>query len=93
MLQLDWASSCNSGDNDYAIYEGTIGGSFDNHASRQCGTGGATSESFSIPGGDLFYLVVPLNGLREGSYGLNGSGAERSAGAGACATQAVGVCQ
>ena len=93
LLQLDWAASCNSSDDDYAIYEGTLGGAFDDHASKLCSTGGITSESFSIPSGNTYYLVVPTNALREGSYGQDGNGAERGPGAGACAVQAIGVCQ
>jgi hypothetical protein len=91
-LQLDWGASCNSNDEDYAIYEGTIGGLFNDHASRLCSTGGLTSESFSIPGGNLYYLVVPKNALREGSYGRDDNEVERGPGAGACATQAIRVC-
>jgi hypothetical protein len=92
-LQLGWSPSCSSSDDDYAIYEGTISGIFDDHASKLCSTAGLTSESFSIPGGDVYYLVVPTNALREGSYGLGDSAGERSPGAGACATQAAEVCQ
>jgi len=93
LLQLDWVASCNSNDDDYAIYEGTLGGTFDDHASKLCSTGGATSESFSIPNGNVYFVVVPTNPLREGSYGRDGNDAERGPGSGACATQAIGVCQ
>ncbi len=91
-LQLDWTVSCNLTDDDYAIYEGTIGGTFDDHASKLCSTAGATGESFSAPGGSAYYLVVPRNLLREGSYGQQTGGVERTAGAGACVAQAVGGC-
>ena len=92
MLQLDWSPSCNADDDDYAIYEGAIGGQFDDHASKLCSTGGTTSESFSAPGGSAYYLVVPRNLIREGSYGRKVGGVERDPGAGACAPQTVGEC-
>lgn len=92
MLQLDWAASCLTDDDDYAIYEGTLGGLFDDHASKLCSTSGAITESFSMPTGSVYYLVVPRNALREGSYGRDSVGVERSIGAGSCAAQAIGSC-
>lgn len=92
-LQLDWAASCNSNDDDYAIYQGTIGATFEDHAPLSCSTDGSTAASISIPAGNVYFLIVPKNALREGSYGRDSAGSERLPGAGACATQAVGGCR
>jgi len=91
-VQLDWTASCNGADDDYGIYQGTIGGLFDDHASVTCTTSGATSHALSTPGGNVYFLVVPKNALREGSYGKGSTGVERSTGSGACETQTIGTC-
>jgi len=93
MIQLDWTASCGANDDDYAIYAGTLGGLFDDHSSIQCSTGGLTSETVATAAGNVYYLVVPRNALREGSYGRDSQGAERQVGSGLCASQSVGVCQ
>jgi len=92
MLQLDWTASCNSSDDDYGVYQGTIGGLFDDHMSTTCSTGGSTTETFAVPAGSVYFLVVPNNAVREGSYGRNDSGSERLPGSGACEAQAIGNC-
>ena len=46
-----------------------------------------------IPVGDTYYLVVPHNGSREGSYGTDSSGRERPPAIEACLPQAVGGCR
>ena len=91
-ITLTWGSSCFAPtDNDYAIYEGTIG-TYYSHSSRFCSTGGALTKTFTPLGGNKYYLVVPLNGQREGSYGLNSAGSERAAGAGECLPQLFEGC-
>ncbi len=91
-LTLAWSSSCLGTDNDYEIYEGTIGGTFTSHAARVCTTGGATSFSLTPAGGDTYYLVVPRNAANEGSYGTGSDGLERGTGGGQCLPQSVGAC-
>ncbi|MGH9869038.1 MAG: FG-GAP-like repeat-containing protein [Candidatus Polarisedimenticolia bacterium] len=89
-LHLTWDPACPA--SDYAIYEGTIG-DFTSHAPRLCSTGGATSSTFSPPSGSVYYLVVPLNGSAEGSYGTTSSGTERPVGSPACRPQLLGGCR
>ena len=54
--------------------------------------GGATSWSFGRLGDALYYLVVPNNGLREGSYGTGLQDAERPASSLSCLPQEIGSC-
>jgi hypothetical protein len=90
-ITLSWGTSCVAADADYAVYEGSLG-SFTSHAPRTCSTGGALSFGL-IPGaGDSYYLIVPVHADREGSYGTDGTGAERPPGTGTCAPQTVHAC-
>ena len=82
-ITLTWGGSCAPGDTDYAIYEGMIG-SFYSHGARFCGSGGATALTFTPAAGGRYYLVVPGNGQREGSYGQRSGGVERPQGSAAC---------
>ena len=82
-VTLTWGTSCLGTDTDYAVYEGTVGGTFTSHASRLCSTGGLTTASFAPAAGNRYYLVVPRNASREGSYGTQdgrrrASGGDRS---------------
>jgi len=90
-ITLRWSGSCLGTDTDYEIYEGTVG-SYYSHAALSCTTGGATSITFVPASGFRYYLVVPRNLVREGSYGLRSSGAERPQLTGACLPQQVGTC-
>jgi hypothetical protein len=90
-LTLEWGASCSATDNDYGIYEGTLG-SFYSHFSKVCSTGGATSWTFTPGNGDKYYLVVPNDGTNEGSYGFDSSGTERLSGGGACAIKQPPSC-
>jgi hypothetical protein len=85
-LTLTWGPSCSGGDSEYAVYEGSLG-SFTSHTSLLCGTGGATTATIAPGPGNHFYLVVPNNGLREGSYGVRSSGSQRPAAIAACLLQ------
>ena len=85
-IMLSWGNSCLASDTDYLIYEGSIG-SYYSHASLFCTTGNATSLTFEPTIHDAYYLVVPTNGLEEGSYGRDGDGDERPPGVGFCAPQ------
>jgi hypothetical protein len=90
-VTLAWGKSCVSSDLDYAIYEGALG-DFGNHTSTLCSTGGATSQTLTPLAGDRYYLVVPMNGSEEGSYGTSGAGVERPTAVAACLPQALATC-
>lgn len=88
-LAMSWGGSCLAADTDYEVYEGTIGGTFTSHVPRLCTTGGATVASL-VPGPSAaYYLIVPRNASREGSYGSGSSGSPRPASAAACLIQAA----
>lgn len=76
MLDLSWTPSCSASDDNYSVYEGTLG-SFYDHLPKVCDTGGATGAVVSPALGDRYYLVVPRDASNEGSYGTDGFGAER----------------
>ena len=90
-ITLDWSISCIGTDDDYEIYEGTIG-SYYSHTARFCTTGGATTKTLAPAAELTYYLVVPRNLGREGSYGARSGGAERPQGGGACLPQQIGTC-
>jgi hypothetical protein len=90
-IELSWADSCGA-DSDFEIYEGELNGDFANHVPRFCSTGGSPVKMFVPIESSAYYLVVPTNGTVEGSYGVDGDGAERPPGAAACLAQFVGAC-
>ena len=67
-------------------------GTYDTHAERFCSSGGLLGITFTPGAGDHYYLVVPRNGSREGSYGRASDGSERPPGSPACANQMIGPC-
>ena len=89
-IKLEWGASCDEGDQDYAIYEGVIG-EYGDHIPVVCSTNGATTWTFGRMGSH-YYLVVPSNGLREGSYGVDHEG-ERPASTLGCLPQEIGACR
>ncbi|HXV77861.1 MAG TPA: ammonia-forming cytochrome c nitrite reductase subunit c552 [Candidatus Polarisedimenticolaceae bacterium] len=91
-LELSWGASCVSTDEDFAIYEGTLG-QFTSHVPRQCSTGGATSAVVEPSAGSSYYVVLPHNTIWEGSHGYRSTGSERPRGSSNCLPQAVGVCR
>jgi hypothetical protein len=91
-VQLAWGPSCSTRDVDYAVYEGDLGG-FTSHVARSCSTDGLTQAQLVPRAGSAYYLVVPLNGFREGSFGRDGAGNPRPPGAGACFPHAPGACE
>ena len=97
VLTLVWGASCAANDADFEVYEGTLGGgsAFSyNHSPRYCSTGGLTTASFTPPETSTYYLVVPQNGLFEGSYGAASNGAEIPQGGPNCLPQkSMTVCQ
>ena len=90
-IGLTWSGSCLLGDTDYGVYEGTLG-DFTSHASISCSSGGQTEAEVSPATGSTYYLVVPQNADREGSYGRDSAGAERSQGLAPCRIQAAVTC-
>jgi len=83
-LDLGWEASCTGGASDYAIFEGTLG-DWDSHVEIDCSDdGGDLEESVLSAAGDRYYLVVPLSGSSEGSYGLDSQGGERPTGLAVC---------
>ena len=96
-VTLTWSPSCLATDSDYAVYEGELG-DFAGHVpvvpagSPACTTGGATTLSFAPGSGSRYFLVVPLNGGDEGSYGVDSGGNPRPASAAACGAQLVAGC-
>ena len=91
-ISLSWGNSCSFDDLDYEIYEGTIG-DFYSHTARLCSTGGSTTATFAPAAGDTYYLVVPTNASREGSYGIDGDGNPRPQGEIFCLPQTLGACR
>lgn len=90
-LTLEWSPSCSTGDSDYAVYEGSVG-QWTDHAPLSCSTSGATFVTVTPSPGSHYYLVVPLNGDREGSYGTDSTGRERPPAPSACEIQALASC-
>ena len=60
---------------------------------RLCSTGGNTEHSFTPPAGDSYFLVVPRNAFREGSYGTDSFGPERPPGVSTCLVQFISDCE
>ena len=87
-ISLSWGASCVAGDTDYEIYEGAQG-DFTSHTPKLCTTLQATSATFSPAAGSSYYLVVPRNADREGSYGADSDGLERAQGTASCLDQAL----
>ena len=92
-VTIDWTldSSCLESDADYALYEGTLG-NFTSHVPVTCSSAPGSSWNFTPAAGNRYFLLVPVNATREGSYGLGAGGAERPASASACKPQAVAAC-
>jgi hypothetical protein len=90
-VTLTWPGSCLAADTDFEVYEGGL----DDPAALEpvtCATDGAVSFTWVPDAGDRFFLVVPRNATNEGSYGADGSGAERPPSDLACLPQEVSVC-
>jgi hypothetical protein len=90
-VTLSWDGSCLASDDDYAVYEGTLG-AFASHVPRLCSTAGARTTSLDLPAGSVYWLVVPRNAAAEGSYGAAADGVERPPSAAACLPASVGSC-
>ncbi|MCP3981763.1 MAG: hypothetical protein GY716_20875 [bacterium] len=90
-ILLSWSSSCLSSDDDYAAYRGTLG-QWGLHDPIVCSTGGSTAVALTPQAGDAYFVVVPSNGYREGSYGRDGAGLLRQVSPSACLPQSVEAC-
>ena len=71
-------------------------------AASSCVSGGSadgpnnlrtTMETFTPLAGNTYYVVVPQNGTREGSYGVDSTLTERPVGDGECLPQEIGSCE
>ncbi len=93
-ITLSWGASCSPEDDDYSIYEGTIG-NFQDHAPRVCSTGGLASHTLSPWTGpsSSYFLVAPRNETFQGSLGQSSAGVPRTAGESPCLPQSVGSCE
>lgn len=90
-VTLSWGPSCQASDDDYGVYEGSIG-DFSSHQPRTCTTFGALSHTLTPEAGDVYFLVVPQSGVVEGGYGTTSTGAPRSAAAAPCREQQIAGC-
>jgi len=90
-ITLRWNPSCSFGDTDYEIYQGSLGAlpAYD-HEHVLCSTAGATSATFNAGSGDRYYLVVPTDGIEEGSYGVDAADAQRPRATLSCRNQVPG---
>jgi hypothetical protein len=93
-VRVTWQASCSSDASDYAIYEGSLGalrgGTWD-HAPATCTAGADLTEVFTPQAGPRYFLVAPLAGSSEGTYGLS-QGSPRPSSASACAPRESSSC-
>jgi hypothetical protein len=92
-LDLTWGDSCGQDQNDFAVYEGTIGAWY-SHTKKLCTTAGALGISDLAPSaGSRYYLIVALSTTSEGSYGTSSAGAEIPLGISTCRpSQSLNAC-
>jgi hypothetical protein len=90
-LHLSWAPSCAAGDDDYEIYRGTLGDP-SSHVPLTCTTGGLTSVTLDPGPGSSYFLAVPRNETREGSYGRGSDDLPRFRPVAACLLQETVHC-
>ena len=93
-VELTWGASCALLDSDFAVYEGTLGGMFNDPIPATCTTGGATTLAFTPDAGNGYFLVVPRNEVSEGSYGEATGQLQRPPSTDACLPQEIDlVCE
>ncbi len=90
-LTLSWEASCLPTDDDFSVYEGTLG-DYTSHLPVTCTTGGEAFTTFTPAAGGTYYVVVPRNLTREGSFGLASDGSERPGQISVCLLQELGAC-
>jgi len=81
-IDLDWGPSCGAG-SDYSVHEGAIGAWY-GHDKKLCTTHGGTTATLTPGAGSSYFLIVPLDLTREGSYGVSSLGNERPPSIGTC---------
>jgi hypothetical protein len=93
-VRITWPASCSAEATDYAIYEGSLtslrGGAWD-HVPVTCSAGTDRTEVVTPQAGPRYFLVAPLAGSSEGTYGLS-EGAPRPPSTSACATREPSSC-
>ena len=87
-ITLSWGASCSDSATDYSIHQGTIG-SWYSHQALKCSTGGATGTTVTPAAGSSYYLIVPINGDAEGSYGVRSNNQERPASTSVCRPERI----
>ena len=90
-VTVSWGASCVPEDRDFALETGELGNYY-SHVPWTCTTGGSTSVTLRPVREQAYYLVVPQNGVSEGSYGLDSLSAERLPSTAACLTQRIATC-
>jgi hypothetical protein len=89
-VRLTWGPSCRGGDDDYAVYEGELGDPL-SLARVSCSTGGELEYEFQpLERRGSWFIVVPTDGVTEGSYGDTSEGVERVPSSTACWPQQLG---
>jgi hypothetical protein len=89
-VRLTWGPSCRSGDDDYAVYEGELGDPL-SLGRVSCSTGGELEYVFQpLQRRGSWFIVVPTDGVTEGSYGDTSEGVERVPSSTACWRQQLG---
>jgi hypothetical protein len=91
-ITLRWNPSCSFGDADFEVYHGNLDAlPLYDHEPVLCSTAGVTTATFNADPGDRYYLVVPTDGTDEGSYGVDGTGAQRPHASVSCRSQVTAV--
>ena len=82
LITINWQPTC-SADN-HAAFFGALGG-FSSYTHAECVMGVSGSQSVTPPPGNVFWVVVGVNGSREGTFGVKSDLNERpSDGAALC---------
>ena len=92
-ITLSWDASCLPTDIDYEIYQGPFphnSRDFTRHIPRFCSTMGMTMRTFPAGAGSSYFLVVPHNAEREGSYGTCSAGGQRTTSLSSCHDHRIG---
>jgi hypothetical protein len=90
---LTWGPSCMPSDFDYAVYAAPMA-LYGLHEPVTCTTMGLLHHQFLPPPDDTYFLVVPHNGVYEGSHGPQGGAVpvERPPSPATCYPQVIGEC-
>ncbi len=86
LVDLQWGASCGETATDYSVHEGTLGDWY-SHGATLCTTSGMTFATLAPSAGNRYFLIVPLDANREGSYGKDSLAVERPRSARLCRVQ------